>query len=211
MANGWAEFLERVGKQTEAGQLDPQAVWTEFLRLSQQSPRYKMILPLANIVQKAPADERIVAAAALAVLLAQLEWPPEWELLRPGLLKALEELLDITDPTSSTSLTALLAPDRTETVAAFTMLSISRSLLRSCGRYELPYTARLCNMGMLFSMMTYRRELQSRQGVDKPLMDALMRYAVACERYAQAARALNSAMGEVLFEGLDARLEIPET
>jgi hypothetical protein len=42
------------------------------------------------------------------------------------------------------------------------------------------------------------------------LLDARMRYGVAFEHYALAARALNSAVGAVLFEGLDARLESPE-
>lgn len=60
-------------------------------------------------------------------------------------------------------------------------------------------------------MEAYRQRLQSRQTMDKPLLGALLRYTAAFERYTQAARALNSAVGEVLFEGLDARLEIPET
>jgi hypothetical protein len=61
--------------------------------------------------------------------------------------------------------------------------------------------------------MVYRHALASMGGpaLSSPILEARMRFAAAFDRYAQAARSLNSAAGEVLFDRLDERLEMPET
>lgn len=82
-----------------------------------------------------------------------------------------------------------------------------------CRRDQLRPIARLCDLGLHGIMGTYRSALARERGeaLSGPLLDARMRFAAAFDRYAQAARALNSAAGEVLFERLDERLEMPET
>jgi hypothetical protein len=94
------------------------------------------------------------------------------------------------------------------------VLQSALHLLRPpCRRDQLRIVARLCNIGQTTCHQVYRHALARRRGapVSGALLDARTRYVFAFEHYAVAARALNSAVEEVLFEGLDARLEAPGT
>jgi len=95
---GWAEYLERFRQQVDSGQADSHALWSEFLQLSQTSPRAKGLELFARIVKKSSVEERASAAVMLAALLEPLEWPPEWEQHRPALLDAMGVLALAVDP-----------------------------------------------------------------------------------------------------------------
>jgi hypothetical protein len=212
---GWAEFLERFNQQVDSGQADPHALWSEFLQLSQTSPRAPALEVLTKVVQKSPVEDRVAAAAMVAVLLNRLEWPPEWEQLRPGLLEALDALYSVVDPIRSDSLTTLLdlGPDEGYANDIVMFLTAVELLTTPCRRDELRPVARLCWRGLFSIITTYRPALARAGGAARsgPLLEARMRFDAAFDRYAQAARALNAAAGEVLFDRLDDRLEVPET
>ncbi len=217
MPNGWAEFLERIKQQALANQVDARALWSEFLQLGQTSPRAQAIQFLAEAVRKVPIVDRMSIAILVTSLLAPLEWPPEWEQHRLPLVEALDSLGRALDPRQPDTLFALLElePD-VEIIhtAGGVMLSSAADLLRPpCRRDQLRLGAHLSNAGYHACLVTYHRTLakhaeESRAG---PLLEARMKLAASLDKYAQAARALNSAVGEVLFTRLDERLEMPGT
>jgi hypothetical protein len=215
---GWDEFADKVKRLLESGaQVDLHALWTEFLQRSQTSPRAQALQLLAKSVEKAPIDQRVSVAIVLTSLLAPVEWPPEWEQHRLRLVEALESLLSAMHPGEPGSLAAMLELKPEEDVfhvsGAF-MLSCGVQLLRTpCRRDQLRPVAQLCDIGLEQLLIAYRRAIsrkggQSQQG---PILEARMRFDADFDRYAQAARAFNSAVGEVLFERLDERLERSET
>lgn len=216
MPTGWAEYLERVKQQVDSGQADPHALWSEFLQLSQTSPRAQALEVLTRVVQKSPVEERVAAAVTVAMMLDPLEWPPEWEQHRPGLLESLKELVAVVGLEKPDSLTTLLAltPDEARYWSGFVMFLTAGELLSTpCRREQLRPVARLCWGGLSTIITTYRHAL-ARAGaaaLSGPILEARMRFDAAFDRYAQAARALNAAVGEVLFDRLDDRLEVPET
>lgn len=215
MPKGWAEYLERFRQQVDSGQADSHALWSEFLQLSQTSPRAKGLELFARIVKKSSVEERASAAVMLAALLDPLEWPPEWEQHRPALLDAMGVLALAVDPGKPDSLTTLLAlgPDEMHYWSGLTMFLTAGELLSTpCRRDQLRPVARLCWTG-LFNIITTCGDALVRAGEaarSGPLLEARMRFDAAFDRYAQAARALNAAAGEVLFDRLDDRLEVPE-
>jgi hypothetical protein len=213
--NGWAEFLERVEQQAESGQAEPHALWSEFLRRSQTSPRAQTLQVLTDILQKSPIEARASVAVMLASLLAPLEWPPEWEQHRPGLVEALKSLSSVIGPSKPDSLTVLLGlrSDEVGWGGGGMFLTAFQLLSTPCRRDQLRPVARLCWLGLHGIMRTYRDALDRvrESSQSGPILEARMRFAAAFDRYAQAARALNAAAGEVLFERLDERLEMPET
>jgi hypothetical protein len=212
---GWAEFLERFKQQVDSGQADPHALWSEFLQRSQTSPRAQALDVFASIVQKTPVEERVSVAFMVAALLDPLEWPPEWEQHRSELLDALGALDSAIAPGKPDSLATLLAlgPDDMGYWGGVLMFLIALQLLSTpCRRDQLPTVARLCWTGLFGVLKAYQVALarageSARSG---PILEARMRFDAAFDRYAQAARALNAAVGEVLFQRLDERLEVPE-
>lgn len=217
MPNGWAEFLERIKQQAESDQTDIHAIWSEFLQRSQTSPRAEGLELFAKLVQKAPIEDRVAVAVVVASLLDPLEWPPEWEQHRPGLVAALGLLSFALDPMKPDSLAALLKLNSDDVgyywSGVFMFVTASQLLSTPCRRDQLRLVARLCNTGFHIIMKTYRHAFARAGGsaLSDPILEARVRFAAAFDRYAQAARALNSAVGEVLFENLDERLELPET
>ncbi|HLM45773.1 MAG TPA: hypothetical protein VK458_18005 [Myxococcaceae bacterium] len=166
-------------------------------------------------MKKSSVEERASAAVMLAALLEPLEWPPEWEQHRPALLDAMGVLALAVDPGKPDSLTTLLAlgPDEMHYWSGLTMFLTAGELLSTpCRRDQLRSVARLCWTG-LFNIITTCGDALVRAGEaarSGPLLEARMRFDAAFDRYAQAARALNAAAGEVLFDRLDDRLEVPE-
>jgi hypothetical protein len=214
--NGWAEYIRRIKQQADSGQTDAHALWSEFLQRSQTSPRARGLELFAKVVQKFPVEERVTVAILVASLLDPLEWPPEWEQHRPGLVEALESLSSLLDSRNPNSLTTLLklSPDELRYWGGGVMFFTAVQLLSTpCRRDQLRPVARLCDAGFHGIMTAYRHALDRAGGsaLSGPILEARMQFAAAFERYAQAARALNSAAGEVLFEMLDGRLEMPET
>jgi hypothetical protein len=214
--NGWAEFLERIKQQLESGQTDSRALWSDFLQRSQTSPRAQGLELFAKIVQKFPIEERVAVASLLASILDPLEWPPEWEQHRLALIEALGLLSYDLDPGKPNSLTVLLKLNSDDVGywnGVYMFLTAGQLLGTPCRRDQLRVVARQSNIGLHSILKTYRHALARGGGSTQSgsLLEARMRFAAAFDRYVQAARALNSAVGEVLFENLDERLEMPET
>ena len=215
MANGWAEFIESIWNRITEGRLDPSEVWSEFVRRSEASPLGRILQIFADLARPLPAWERTRLVMGIAGLLGPLEWPPEWEAERPRLVEGLESLLRAMNPNQPDSFPTLLglAPEEQSTHATgYAVLQSTLNLLRpACRRDQLRVVARLCNIGQVTCQQAYRRALAGWRGAPMTgaLLDARTRYVFSFEQYATAARALNSAAGEVLFEGLDARLEVP--
>jgi hypothetical protein len=201
----------------DSGQMEVHALWSEFLQRSQTSPRAQGLQLFAKLVQKSPVEDRAGVAVLVASLLDPLEWPPEWEQHRPGLVEALKSLSSVISP-GPDSLTVLLGLKPGEAVMSYWvggfMFSTASQLLSiPCRRDELHPVARLCCTGLGLIIQTYRREFAKagESSLSGSILEARMRFAAAFDRYAQAARALNAAAGEVLFVGLDEWLEMPET
>jgi hypothetical protein len=208
--------LERV-TQLELNQADPHAIWSEFLQLGQTSPHAQGIQLLAEAVQKIPMDDRMSVALVVTSLLAPFEWPPEWEQHRLPLVEALDSLVRAMDPAQPDSLPALLPlgpNDKSHHANGRFMLVSAAALIRSpCRRDQLRVGAGLCTLGYYSCLSVYRRVITklAEETQAGPLLEARMKLAASLDRYAQAARALNSAVGEALFEKLDERLEMPGT
>jgi len=148
----------------------------------------------------------------IAKLVANVDWPPNWEPSRQRLVSAMESLLLTINPQSPDSFPALLdlQEAKEQHVIGYAVLQSALNLLRTpCRLDELRFVARLCNVGNTACIRAYQRVLPQRMRQPKPgaLLDARTRYVIAFEHYAMAARELNSLVQSVLFEGLDIRLE----
>ena len=109
-------------------------------------------------------------------------------------------ILDL--PDSLPALLALSPDDTAHHIDGHFMLASATELLRTpCRRDQLRLGAHLCNVGHAACLATYRRALAkaAKEARTGPLLEARMKLAASFDRYAQAARALNSAVGEVLF------------
>jgi hypothetical protein len=168
-------------------------------------------------VQKLPIGDRVSLAIMVASLLNPLEWPPEWEQHRLRLVEALDSLLHAIDPDQPDSLPALLVLEQKgktlHAAGRFMLISATELLRTPCRRDQLRLSAGLCSVGYYYCLVAYRHALARPAGESHaaPLLEARMKHAASFDRYAQAARALNSAVGEVLFEKLDERLEMAGT
>lgn len=217
MPTGWTEYLEKFKRQMAAGEpTDPHALWSEFLQQSKTSPRAEALQLFAQIVQKAPIAQRLTVAALLTSLLEPLEWPPEWEQHRPQLLGALELLLTAVSPMKPDSLSTQLGltlDGNALLSGGVFILSSAAQLLFTSRRDQLHTVAGLCDVGLHQLVVALRHAFarRAKQPMGEALLQARIRFDAALERYAQAARALNSATGEVLFTNLDMRLGGPET
>lgn len=217
MPNGWDEFLENAKRH--AASEEPralQAIWSEFLQRSQSSPRAEALQVLAQAVQKAPLDQRASVAMVVATLLAPMEWPQEWEQHRAQLVAALMELVAMVNREDPGTLMALVESGTEGAIlgaGAGVVLSHAARLLLSCRWDDLRTVAGLCDVGLSQAILVIRHEFAKRAGrpLEETVLQARIRFDAAVDRYAQVARALNSAVGEVLFTYLDWRLGGPET
>lgn len=217
MPIGWDAFLERAKQQATSEEPRAlQAVWSEFLQRIQVSPRAEALQGLAKAVQKAPLDQRASVAIVVATLLAPLEWPPEWEQHRLQLVGALMGLIDTLNPEAPSTLSPLLESGTESSLlvsGAGVVLSHTNRLLATCRWDELRIISGLCDTGISQVVLVFRKELAKRakRPLEGRILQARIRFDAAADRYVQAARALNSVAGEVLFKFLDLRLGAPET
>jgi hypothetical protein len=180
-----------------------------FQKIAASSERGDILKHLVRVGRVLPDQDRYRLAVAVTRLLAPLEWPHEWSEARVGLVAALDELLVETDPDAKGSFFALhdLGADaELQRVGHLVLHSAFYLLGRPCRRDQLPVVARLCNTGTVACLRAYRSAIrQSSKGasIDE---GARARFRGAFEAYAEAADALNDAVGAVLFEGLDAQV-----
>jgi hypothetical protein len=214
--SGWAELLGKLLEQLkESNRPDVKSAWSEFVRQGKVSSHAPVLENIVKVGQNLPAVSRVALALNVSALLAPVEWPLEWEKARPRFVESLEAMLRAMSPDQPDSFAALLelGDDALAYATGYAVLQSVLNLFRTpCRRAELRFVARLCNIGHTSCLSVYRRALARRRGqpMNGALLDARTRYVVALEHYSLAARALNSAVGAVLFEGLDARLEAPE-
>jgi hypothetical protein len=203
-----------VQQELDASQLDRGALWTEFQELAARSDHALALEYLVQLGQRLPVRDRTAIALAVTHLLAPAEWPRAWDAPRSKLVSALDELLMETDSLAPGSL--FRAPgassphlgDATTMAFCHALLVLCRDLLRvPCARAEVRYVARLCNMAIRVYEYTYRIALEMEDVALDELKATRLRYAIAYQKYAQAARELNDACGVVLFEALDTPLE----
>ena len=212
MPNGWDEFLEKAKRQAALEEPQAlQALWTEFLQRIQKSPRAEVLQVLVNAVQKAPLEQRASAALVVASLLAPLEFPPEWEQPRLRVVEALVGVmasLSLDDPGSMLNLVELSSDAHHLILGAGAIFFEVRHLWLTCRREDLRAIANLCDLGLTQMVLALRKELAKRadRPLDGKILDARIQVDAALDRYAQAARAFNSAVGEVVFKFLDLRL-----
>jgi hypothetical protein len=215
VATGWAELLKGVRQERDRGELDHEEVWEAFEELAPSSRHISTLDMALRLGRKLPPSQRYLLVVILMRLLAPVEWPLEWEAARPRLVTALDHLLRETNPDSSDSFPALLdlQGDGEMQAVGYAALISARDLLRGpCRRADLVVVARLCNISVVACLRLFRRALarMGSRATEGPLIDARMRFVVAFEHYAQAAREFNDACGAVLFQGLDARLDVSE-
>ena len=212
MSDGWLAFISRIERQHRAGRVDHAALWADFQAQIKDSRLSSLLQFAPGYAERLPPDKRSGFALMIAKLVANVDWPPNWEPGRRRLVNAMESLLLTINPQSPDSFPALLELQETEEqhVVGYAVLQTALNLLRvPCKIDELRFVARLCNVGNTACIRAYQRVLpqRMRQPVSGPLLDARTRYVIAFEHYAMAARDLNSLVQTVLFEGLDARLE----
>lgn len=203
-------MLKKALAQSEAGSLDPAALWADFqLRATRTvGPELHMI---TATVQRLPEEERAAVAAAIAALLAPVAWPDEWEVARPALLNGLDGLLHELRSSRADSFPRLLGLEADAELFAggYIALEIARDFFAApCRRDELRAAARCCSLGLSLCRRALRRGLDRRgaEPLASTLHEARARYLIAFQRYALAGRVLNDAIGAVVFEELDTPL-----
>lgn len=222
MAKDWIEFWGEVQEldartKTKDNSFGEQ-IWSLFREVARLSP-YLSEQPestsfFLDRFEKAPAIWKFVFALSMTNALANLDWPFTPESIRPRLISGIDHVLHASDPNTKNAFPVLLGVHEDD------LFSMGRSVLKSardllstpCRWDQIHSVARLCNLGHSACIRSYRKALReqgeaARQGA---LMDARMRYVVAYEHYAIAAREMNKAYGAVLFEGLEAQLESAE-
>ncbi|MDI3282357.1 hypothetical protein [Polyangium sp. 15x6] len=213
MAASWAELLKSLQERQEGGKaLTPAVVWREFKRQAARSNR-EDVKRLAEAGEGMTPDDRALFAAAVMPLLITLDWPPAWEAARPDLVMAVEALLEETDSrkpsTFAAHFTELPSPRREVGVPFFNMAWVSLSvaldmLRRPCPPGELRSVAMLCRAGTAPARPVFEASKMGKPPFSEPPhFDAGSRYLETFERYVRAARAMNDAVGAVLFHGLD--------
>lgn len=211
MASGWAELLKEVQRQTAMGGVEAALLWSKFEEVSTTSARPGAMNLARSLGAELSPNQRAQLAVLVASLLEPIEWPPEWEQARGPLVTALEELSRQADPENSESLAAALGlTGEPLCEISFTILHFAKVVLsRPCPRGELPYVASFVTLGNYVCFLAFGLKLRkpSSTGNRDAIQPTVTRFSVVFQRYAQAARAMNAACGEVLFDGLDARLE----
>jgi hypothetical protein len=145
---------------------------------------------------------------AITRILAPIEWSQAAERVRPALVLALDALVQETDPAANDSffsfeVEALEAAGNSGHVLRMThvLFFAARDFLQKpCRRDELQTVALLCNWGYSTAVREYRSAQNPSVRSTRRMRDALV-------AYAEAADALNDAVGNVLFEGLHAPIE----
>jgi hypothetical protein len=207
VATGWAELLKWIRRRVAADERDLEATWTRFQKLAVRSERAEILKTIVRVGRVLPDQERYRLAVATTRLLAPIEWPSEWREAWPSLVAAVDTLVEETCPDAKASFFALhdLDTDAELQRVGHVVLIDARNLLRQpCRRDELPTVASLCNTGSSVCLHAYRKVIE-RSGEGTSIdQDARARYRSAVAAYAEAAAALNEAVGAVLFEGLDA-------
>ncbi len=203
VATGWAEYLEQLRRLASEGTRDHLAGWATFEKLAAGSPQPEPLMLLVRLGRDLPERERYRLAVAVTRLLAPMEWPLEWEVVRPGLIYALSELADEMDPDGHDSFFGHVVTKegaKTRRIAHLTIVA-AIDLLRKPRRDQLRSIAMLCNASMAACIEAYRQFSKS-----VPLANTQV-FGLAIAEYASAADLLNDATGAVLFEGLHAVLE----
>ncbi len=203
VATGWAEFLARLRGLASKGLANPDAAWTTFTTLAQNSPQREILATLQHLGNGLPEQERYRLAVGTTRLLAPIEWPWEWEAARPSLTDAISRLGSEMDPDVPESFFAQIATGKgaeARRLAHIAVLS-AEELLRRPRRDQIKTIARLCNAGMAVCIETHRQCSKTMDGTE------LRAFGNAIADYTAAASLLNDATGVVLFEGLHAPLE----
>ncbi|MDI1434377.1 hypothetical protein [Polyangium sorediatum] len=212
MAASWAALLKSLQERQEGGKaLTAAVVWKEFKRQAARSNR-EDVKRLADVGEGMTPEDRAHFAVVVMPLLHRLDWPPAWDAARPDLILALEALLQETTSTKPDTFAAHLSesspPKREAGIAIFGMawgsLEVALDMLRRpCPPGELQSVAKLCQLGTVPATLAFEISKVGKPPSSEPKFDARSRYVEAFERYARAARAMNDAVGTVLFQGLD--------
>lgn len=203
MTTGWAEFLGRLRRLASKGQRNHAVGWATFEKLAQGSPQQKTLAIVVRLGHELPERERYRLAVAVTRLLAPIEWPEEWEAVRPSLADAISRLASEMNPDEENTLFAKIATRKgaESRRMAYLAMASAEDLLRKPRRDQLRTIAMLCNAGMAVCIETHR---QCSRTTDSSNLHA---FGAAIANYAAAASSLNEAAGAVLFEGLHAALE----
>ncbi|TKD01696.1 hypothetical protein [Polyangium fumosum] len=212
MAASWAELVKRLQERQESGKaLTAAVLWREFKRQAAQSNRQD-VRHLAEIGKGMTPEDRGRFAVAVMPLLVTLDWPLAWEAARPGLIVALEAILEETDSEhpnrfAHAYLSAVPSPEHEAKLfdTAWISLDVALDMLRRpCPASELRNVAALCVLGTSQpALLAFEFSKSDNDFASEPLMHACSQYLQAFERYVRAARAMNQAVGAVIFDGLD--------
>ena len=203
VTTGWNEFLGRLGRLANRGQRNYEAGWATFEKLVQSSPRQETLAIFLRLGRELPERERYRLAVGVTRLLAPIEWPQEWEAVRPTLADAISRLASEMDPDEENSFFAQIATRKGAEPRrmAYLAMASAEDLLRKPRRDQLRTIAMLCNAGMAVCIETHRQCSKTMNSSN------LHSFGAAIADYATAAGLLNEAAGAVLFEGLHAALE----
>lgn len=193
---GWAELLAWMQERSAAGELDPDAVWNEFRALAVTSEQ-PGVPELANRFHPARAQDRLMLAATVSRMLAVLEWPSSWREPRDHLLSALEDLVREFDALEKL---VDLGDKKHHLSMGRNAVVMGREMLRTpCRRDQLALVATTCTSGVL-SCAIVVSEAAAEAGYNDALAVAYRHFIITFNTFAEAARAMNSVCGSVLFD-----------
>jgi hypothetical protein len=197
--------LKRKIEELERQPRQPASAWDalgELVANAEHSSDLKPLLDLGGLLR--PVD-REGLAQVVGSLIRAAEWPARWVKPRGELVRALEDLAPLIDTTKSESAMSQLGVNpRTPLAMGSVLLRVVVHLLATpCPPGELRYVAAIGNMVVVLVSDTIREELAAHGLVVPPSIAAVReQLGAGLFRYGEAARRMNDACGEVLFNPL---------
>jgi hypothetical protein len=181
----------------------PKSAWDVLQARVASAEHAADLKPLLEIGVRFRPVDREGLAEIVEPLVHATEWPASWVKPRHDLVRALEDLVRLVDPTKPESAFSRLgvSPPRTPFAMGSVVLRVVVHLLAApCPPGELRYMAALCNLVLALVSDANRFELADRGPDVSPSIEAAREeLGAALFRYGEAARAINDACGEALF------------
>jgi hypothetical protein len=183
----------------------PESTWDALGALVANAEHGADLKPLLDLGGRLRAADRESLAQIAGALIHTAEWPVSWVKPRGDLVRALESLAPLIDAMSPVSAVSRLGvqPSSTLALGSVVVRVVVHLLDAPCPPRELRYLAALCNLVLVPVSDMNRLDLAHLGLVAPPSVAAAREgLGIALFRYGEAARAMNHACGEALFNPL---------
>lgn len=183
----------------------PESPWNALEAQVANAEHALDLKPLLELGARLRPVDRESLAQVVGALIHTAEWPASWVKPRRNLVRALEDLVPLIDAANIESAISQLGmnPRTPLAMGSFVLRVVVHLLAAPCPPGELRYMAALCNQVLVLASDTTRLEFMHRGPVVPPSIEAAREeLGAALFRYGEAARTINDACGEALFDPL---------